>query len=230
MDTKLKKSRALIGFISLFTGAVMLGMNLVVLFCEISCYDNFMERARGVLEEDYQNMGGFRESISDYLDIFLSMSIAEEDENEGKISADNGDTSGKPEETKAESAEEEIEGRIKEGTYAYETESLERTEGIDSEGSDWDMEYEVWDEYDWDEYDEDYYEDYYEGYYNDYYGFHDNYYYRYNDEYGFYMDKKRAEGYHKALKGNRNILYRVEKSGEILYTNEENLEIGRAHV
>ncbi len=223
MDTKLKKSRALIGFISLFTGAVMLGMNLVVLFCEISCYDNFMERARGVLEEDYQNMGGFRESISDYLDIFLSMSIAEEDENEGKISADNGDTSGKPEETKAESAEEEIEGRIKEGTYAYETESLERTEGIDSEGSDWDMEYEVWDEYDWDEYDEDYYEDYYEGYYNDYYGFHDNYYYRYNDEYGFYMDKKRAEGYHKALKGNRNILYRVEKSGEILYTNEENL-------
>ena len=95
MDIKLKKSRALIGFISLFTGAVMLGMNLVVLFCEISCYDNFMERARGVLEEDYQNMGGFRESISDYLDIFLSMSIAEEDENEGKISADNGDTSGR---------------------------------------------------------------------------------------------------------------------------------------
>lgn len=204
MDTKLKKSRAVIGFISLFAGAVVLGVNLLVLLCEILCNENFLERTGYVLEEDYQNMGGFRESISDYLDIFLAMSIAEESADGDKISAEDGHTAGE-ENPKTESAMKDIEG------------------GIVEETGD-----EVWDEFGWDEYAEDYYEDYYENYYGEYYegyyndyGFYDNYYYNY--EYGFYMNKEWAENYHNALKSNRNILYRVEKSGKVLYANEENL-------
>lgn len=189
MGTKLKKSRAVIGFISLFMGGVILVGNVLVLFMGISCQEKFLERAGYVLEEDYQNMWEFRKSISNYLDIFLSMSIAEKEPD------------------------------------TYEMES-----SIDSDYPDWDIdmeEDEAWNEYDWDEYVEDYYEDY---YYNDYgfygggyYNFYGNNYYGFDDEYGFYMNKKEAEKYHNALKGNRNILYRVEKSGEVLYSNAENL-------
>lgn len=227
MDTKLKKSKAVIGFISLLMGGVILGVNLLVLFAEVSHQENFLERAACVFEEDYQNTEEFRRSMSNYLDIFLSMSIADESGEE---------TDGEKEAARAGRGEREPDGGYSEA---------ERELGIYDDASDtvaadypeWAASGEMITEWaDDDYYDEEDYENYYENYYNkfgyyeDYYnelGYYEDYYdYDYNYEYGSYMDKTDAERYHKALKGNRNVLYRVEKSGEVLYTNEENMGAG----
>ena len=78
MDTKWKKSKAVIGFISWFLGISILAFNVWMLFMEFSCYGgNFKKQVETVFQEDYQNMEEFRSSISDYLNLFLAMSVAD---------------------------------------------------------------------------------------------------------------------------------------------------------
>lgn len=223
MDTKLKKSKAVIGFISLLMGGVILGVNLLVLFAEVSYQENFLERAACVFEEDYQNMEEFRRSMSDYLDIFLAMSIAGEDGEEAN---------GEKEAARAGRGEPEPDGGYSEAEWELGIYD-EEADTVAVDYPEWAASGEMAAEWaDDDYYDEEDYEDYYNkfGYYEDYYnelGYYEDYYdYDYNYEYGSYMDKTDAERYHKALKGNRNVLYRVEKSGEVLYTNEENMGAG----
>ncbi len=168
MDTKLKKSKAVIGFISWMAGISILFVNLVRLFLESSYYEDFGKHIEYTFQEDYQQDERFREHISDYLDVFLSMSIAGKDQ--------------------------EKDEREREEDEYWEAEVVE---GMDGFIPGWD----------------DYY---------DYYGYEGDTWY----EYGWDMDKKTAENYHNMIKDDRNILYRIEKSGTILFTNEENLGSG----
>ena len=169
MDTKWKKNKAVIGFISWFLGISILAFNVWMLFMEFSCYaGNFKKQVETVFQEDYQNMEEFRSSISDYLNLFLAMSVADKNLPDGNRNQG-------------------------EATWAEEKE-------MESE----------WDQY---VYAEEYSEDY--GY-----DYKDSYYWQGD---GWRMDAAEAEEYHKDMKNERNILYRIEKEGKVLFTNEESL-------
>ena len=169
MDTKWKKNKAVIGFISWFLGISILAFNVWMLFMEFSCYGgNFKKQVETVFQEDYQNMEEFRSSISDYLNLFLAMSVADKNLPDGNRNQG-------------------------EATWAEEKE-------VESE----------WDQY---VYAEEYSEDY--GY-----DYKDSYYWQGD---GWRMDAAEAEEYHKDMKNERNILYRIEKEGKVLFTNEESL-------
>lgn len=173
MDTKLKKSKAVIGFISYMAGISILLVNLGVLFLEIYYMDSG-QRMEYIFQEDYQQTNKFKEYISDYLNVFLSMSIAEDNQEK-----------------------EEREGEKNEYLEAEATEEIERfIPGWNSYAAA-------------------------ENYYDDY-G------YDWNTSYGYSwdMDKKTAENYHSMMKDDKNILYRIEKSEKILFTNEENFGLG----
>lgn len=113
-------------------------------------------------------MEEFRSSISDYLNLFLAMSVADKNLPDGNRNQG-------------------------EATWAEEKE-------MESE----------WDQY---VYAEEYSEDY--GY-----DYKDSYYWQGD---GWRMDAAEAEEYHKDMKNERNILYRIEKEGKVLFTNEESL-------
>ena len=165
MDTKWKKNKGVIGFISWFLGISILIFNGWMLIMEISCYKgDFGRQVETIFQEDYQNVWEFRESISDSLDIFVEMSIA------GSSLAD------------------ERPGERTEFGWDYEYEDMPEIAAEVTEGA-------------W-------------------YGYGDGY---ACQDYGLRMSREEAEEYHNLIKDERNILYRIERSGEILFTNEETL-------
>ena len=66
-----------IGFISWFAGMVILVVNVLGCITEALYYDDFGKKIEEVFDGDYQNTEHFRYIISDYLNTFLDMSIAE---------------------------------------------------------------------------------------------------------------------------------------------------------
>lgn len=86
MDTKLKKSKTVVSFVSWFIGIILLFINLFSAVIEYDSNPNFIGRIKEVFGEDYQNTDEFRYCMSDYLNTFLAMSIG------GSIYEDYGET------------------------------------------------------------------------------------------------------------------------------------------
>lgn len=170
MDTKLKKSKIIIGFTAWMLGTLLLFLNLFCFAVKYAGNPAFLIQAKESLGEDYQNTEEFRYYMSDYLNSFLSMAIG------GPISQSY-DT-GYAQETTIEAQAEE--GMAFEGGGMATSSDTAEYEGT-SDMAEFTEPEEV----------------------TDY--------------------KKDAQEYHESIKNDRNILYTIEKDGEVLYTNEESL-------
>lgn len=207
MDTKWKKCKNLISFISFVLG-ISLILTTVTKGLWLFRGENWKNRIEQTFEEDYQNTDEFRGSISDYLESFLAMAVGGpvlgvggyyynyNDYGWNTAAAENMETAVEEsaeavqrdlEETYAEASEYGNEEMLKELAREYGMPLEDLLSGNGNWGSFYD-------------------------------GFQDN---REPSE----TTKKRyaesAKRYHEAIKDDKNLLYQISFDGKVLYTNAE---------
>lgn len=77
MDTKLKKSKMVIGLFTWYAGLAIIIVNIALLIPEASFYSDFGSQIKTVMDGNYQNTEEFKYDISDYVNRLLAMAIAE---------------------------------------------------------------------------------------------------------------------------------------------------------
>lgn len=202
MDIKLKKSKRVISFLAWLIGTVLVLTNAFLFLSESQRYGDFMSRhVREVIDGDYQNTREFAAEMSDYLNTFLAMSV-DGPINQGIAGYDDY----AQEWTTAGAADEEwIDKELPAESIAVEKAAAETTVVEEAEENTAES------EWGWEEEREairhSYFPDDADG------------------ESAKEQNRKEAQKYNENLQHNRNILYRIERDGQLLYTNEEGLKM-----
>lgn len=216
MDTKLKRSKMVVGFVSWFAGIIILAVNLLGLLAEMGCYGNFTEHVKEVVFGDFQDTEEFRDHVLNHMGNFLSMSVAEDLSGKSGTSYwDMEDWGTEADDMEASGVPEDLQGGLEPWEEGEQWEEWEQEMGIAAEESDAAMDMYSTDNYPLESSGRTYY---YYDYFNDVYG--DRYDVIYRD---LVMSGEEADEIHNRLRYNMNILYRVENKGQVLYTNYANL-------
>ncbi len=218
MDTKWKKSKMVIGVVTWFAGMVLFAINMFGLLLEMVHQEHFAEYAGRILHGDYEDTEEFSDFVRYRMSDFLAMSVADD----------------------MEDTEKKREAMEKEETYG----AGSGPEDFYGE-EDWD--FSDWEDEDWGLGDLEVTEEnaadneFLDHFYNEpETGYDGGTKYQYYDFYADYgmerydvvydgrwnIDKKEAGEIHERLRFDTNVLYRVERNGEVLYTNSENLGQG----